>query len=252
MASVPSWYVERVRRARVRVVPRSAEEEAAFRRSVRDDPKANALLGVYLDAADFVGASRTLLPQVWLEVPIADRAWLVRYRVIARRGRPVVVELRVESNGGPSTEDGITSRRVLSELTIASHLESKASDLRTTLRKVYGPDAINGHAPPKGKGGRTGRPAVETSDVELAQLAQRYVELNDDPSRKLSVIATLAKEWGKDPKTIQNRLTLARKRGLLSSPPPGISGGRLMIKAKLLLMPNEPAGRRRGAKGDGK
>lgn len=69
-------------------------------------------------------------------------------------------------------------------------------------------------------------------DLFYAQLARDYVRA----LRGAAPIKAVAAKWYKAPRTVQNALTEARGRGLLTdSPEPGKPGGQLTSKAKKIL-----------------
>lgn len=111
-----------------------------------------------------------------------------------------------------------------------SPLEKGAID---DLVMLLGTDAV-----PRRRG-----PAPRT-DLELAKLASRYVDLELDGKKP---IFSLSRELDLKPSTVRGRVYLARERGLLSEAPgstngstrSGRAGGQLTPKAVALLEANE-------------
>lgn len=80
--------------------------------------------------------------------------------------------------------------------------------------------------------GRRGR---ANTDRAYAELASAYLLALGDGLK----VRDLARKVGWSPKTVGNRLTEARRRGLLTYPPPGRAGGELTEKARHLLAQEE-------------
>jgi hypothetical protein len=231
----------RVRSARCRRIPSTPEEEAEFRAAIAKDEVLAALYAVPIGAADLF-STRVLRDHVWLEVPIAGGAWLARYRIVPRAGRPVVVEQQIVANG-QLPPAGITSRAVVAEVKVSEHLQENWPKVRAQLRAVYGREAVDGPSAGRRRASKRGRP-VQWDDLKLAGLAARYVEVCEERDRDLGVIATLAREFGASDKRVRNLLTQARNRRLLTRTQSGLAGGQLTLRARVLLTPDEkPRGR---------
>jgi len=100
--------------------------------------------------------------------------------------------------------------------------------LRLTRRDVAGTVGVDPEKFTRNKArGRKGR-----TDLDYAQLAQRYVERLDQGDR---VAGTLAKEERLSESTIRALIWEARQRGLLTRSSPGHAGGHLTDKARRLL-----------------
>ncbi len=227
--------MDRLRGPRVRIVPPSREEEAAFREA------AYPLAPAAFDFAVAAGA-RVLRDRVWLDVPIDEGRWVVAYRVVLREGRPLVAEMTIRPNGA-RLDHGVTARRVVAQVKVSEHLEQNWKKLRPKLRRVYGRDA--GDGTPGQERRRRGRP-VEWDDIRLAKLAARYVALREDDRRTEPIVDVLADGESLSQRHVSNLLTAARKRRLLTRSRPGIAGGELTTRARVLLALDEEPLRRGG------
>ncbi|WP_432485328.1 hypothetical protein [Kineococcus esterisolvens] len=85
---------------------------------------------------------------------------------------------------------------------------------------------------------RDGRGGPARSDLDYARLALEYVLRVEDGDRAPAV--SLANQYGSTPGTWTNRITEARRRGLLTPVKRGESGGRLTEQAEQLLFGNDP------------
>jgi len=104
--------------------------------------------------------------------------------------------------------------------------------LRTDLRSWLGmnPPEVEEAVELGGLALRPGR--AGQNPVFYAEWARRYVDALDATSRPL---ADLARRWSLSEGAIRGYLHEARRRGLLTEPPPGKAGGRLTVEALKLL-----------------
>jgi hypothetical protein len=219
------------------IVESTRDEEANRRAGLMADPVAAGLFETPLAIADWLGARPLRKQSVWLQVPIVDGRWVVAYEVVPRDGRMIVAETRVRPNGR-LPEEGVTARRVLREVKVAEHLLEHRRRLHPKLVKVYGKEAVDGSKPAARKRGRGGRP-LDWTDLELAKLARRYVELCKDDRRRFPVVEVLAEREHLSIGRVRDLLTLARKRRVLTPSPRGKAGGELTIRARVMLTPDD-------------
>ncbi len=183
----------------------------------------------------------------WLEVQV-DETWIAAYRLESRFGYAVPVELRViqgqisdvgrplgtTQQGAPDTP--ITSR-LLRDVTVKAHMDiarevlAGESGERIETSKLWG-FVRGGEDPPPSSGPKP------KSDTHYAKLAARYVQLVNLGST--SPLVDLKRESDADgvPYSrdfFRDEIAEARRRGLLTKPPPGRAGGELTELARQLV-----------------
>jgi hypothetical protein len=202
---------------------------------------------------------------LWLEAPFDDE-WLAALRVVVQDGLPVVAELRVfpdDGNDGdnrwpgswsaerlgylaPVPPGGLTARklrRVLLETLLREQFKPLVAHYNAILRRhlastgapTQDARTLNSGGPKRSARPRRGR-ATSTSDLELARLAQEYLELcGDVPTAQHPTKALAASRPGWTPTYARDQLFAARERDLLTSHGRGRQGGTLTPKAEQLL-----------------
>jgi hypothetical protein len=190
----------------------------------------------------------------WLEAPLDD-GWLVALRLSAQDGWPVVAELRVFPDEGddrdsrwpgcwsaerlgylaPVPPGGLTARK-LREVRLETFLREQAKQLLaqrdTILRRDHATAGTDN--PELTHPGR--KRAGSKSDLELAQVAQEYIERCHDPrtaQRPTAALAAARAGWTTT--YARDQVHAARERGLLTSLGRGRQGGTLTPKAERLL-----------------
>ena len=182
------------------------------------------------------------------------RDWMVSYRVVPQDGQLVVAEIRIEP--GAYTEDelegrtkppvppgGLVAREVRGAIRTGEALDAARDKLRRLYDHAERPAPPNAafeftlpegfaftrevvDAPPRV--GRSGRP-----DSFYAQYAAAYVDAIANGSK--SPVKDVAVQLNEQPEYVRDVLHNARRRGLLTRPPKGRSGGQLTDKARAVL-----------------
>jgi len=213
-----------------------------------------------------IGELRTVDEPAWLEHDL-NSSWTVAYRLGAQHGRPVIAEIRVLpwDPGGPGAETstvrqvpvgGISARmlrRIRTEeaLDVLRQFEGAITKLlESSSPSDVGPAAasairLRSQGMETLDGGKPrGRPPL--SDVYLARLAQRYVQLLDEGERRpipaVRHWLTLQGEPSSE-STVRDQLNKAVTRGILDRPScsQGRATGVLTTKAVTLLDGIDPA-----------
>jgi hypothetical protein len=247
-------------RWRWRTPPRPAENPRPCRRpgcgcSVWS-PQVDSV-SLFEDMARLVKARDT-----WIEVPLGT-AWVVAYRIVGDRGRPVVGEVRIfpaepgRPAGGhwsgeilgtraPVPPGGITARllrgfRVRAYLRVMAELIQQLRKEDPEDARVYGwspepPEPRVGLGGSQSRRGPKGRP-----DVFYADIARAYVQAieRESPGPVLAVAQARRLSPGK----VRDMIRTARARHLLTEVLPGIPGGILTPKAEALLGSTKKKGR---------
>ncbi len=192
---------------------------------------------------------------LWFAVAL-EGSWTACYRLRARDGRPVVIELRIvptppdevvnlSTDGEPQGHheapgDGLTAGILKDQVVMGRHVyELLPQALRMASRKGqlggelfsemvgalgFDPDS----KPRRGRRGPKGWP-----DEDYVRLAVDYIARCESGSR--SPVADLAETRGTSVDAVRQALYRARKRGLLTRQKKGRAGGQLTAKAKKLL-----------------
>jgi hypothetical protein len=202
-----------------------------------------------------------VLHETWLEDEITDQ-WMVAYRLVPQRGRPVVAEIRIYP-GAPDTyanpgewsaewegskvgvpTGGLPAKVVTRQLKFHSYLSHFSEIIRAMEQKwgrdiLYDDEGLFGRhdlTPVASESeSRAGRPP-EYDSLFLARMARDLNRAISDGHIKDPVL-----QLSKMPGYIDNVVKMhrlvqrSRNKGMLGSAPPGLSGGRLTNRAKSLL-----------------
>lgn len=195
----------------------------------------------------------------WVEVPLG-RSWVVAYRIVNDRGRPVVGEIRIfpaEENrprlGHWSGEllgttakvprRGITSRQ-LRDVRVRAYLQymaGRVADFQARLGDMaehWGWGAAKSNIPNRVRstGARRGR--KPRPDKFYARIAADYVQaLSSGSKRPIQDVAKRRKLPGGQ---VRDMIRQARKRGLLTRERGGVRGGMLTASGSALVPARKP------------
>jgi hypothetical protein len=178
--------------------------------------------------------------ELWIETSV-DQNWTSAFRVVMQSGAPVIGEVRIfPTEGHVRRPPGGWSAQLLGSDAAAPLGGVKVRTLRrVSLQRAFVGAVIDhlrskfGYTAAAAKRAitwRVGRPALQP--IELARAAAAYVEAlhTDRP------VPTAARRLGLEPSVLRNRLTKARRAGLLTKArKANTAGGRLTPAAKRLL-----------------
>ncbi|MGH2597262.1 MAG: hypothetical protein ACRDH7_15065 [Actinomycetota bacterium] len=196
----------------------------------------------------------------WIEVQVEPQ-WMAAYRIVVKDGRPVVAEVRLFpseddhripgrwSNKPDAVPEGGLSGRAIRQLRLKDPI-GLLPKLMQNIRRRHGQEAaaqllgrfgLDRKVPiaPR-RPGRAGRP-----DLFYARWAAAYVALVEAGSRQpvkdlaedppIPIEGYVSKGQHASVESVRGIINEARKRRLLTRPPPGKPGGRLTAKAKTIL-----------------
>lgn len=193
---------------------------------------------------------------LWLRVPVED--WTIGYRIGVADRRPIIVEVRITSEGSPAQ----VPSRVLDAVKPLAHLAEHFGPIVAEVRRQQGEDVV--FAPTGGLSlpahgitpevldavsGRGGRPGY--SDAYYAGWAAFYVTAcQEAPGRPIAwMVERLASEGrpGLGDRYVRDQVRGARDRKLLTDPVGGPrgTGGLLTPLAEEILADHEATPKRR-------
>jgi len=149
---------------------------------------------------------------------------LMHFEIIAEADDPDLGGFRPSEVGFDASADppdGEITARMVHEVRLGD-IQRQAINKMTLLVPVHARAILGDRKRP----GRRGRP-----DLYYAEFAAAYVNALSSPAP----IVTLAKQQNLSVSTVRNTIHEARRRGLLTRPPPGRPGGELTEKAQNLI-----------------
>ena len=201
----------------------------------------------------------SVVHECWLEDEITD-GWMVAYRVLPQKGRPVVGEVRIHP-GSPGSdfdagewsaewegfkaevpEGGIRAKLLTKQLRFGRYL-SEVAEIVRPMEQKWGRSALYDRGQLLSRHGFTpevaeretpvGRPS-QYSLLDLARFARDLNRIIRHGNPKAPV-KELAEVLGVEHEKMSRQINRAREKGMLDKPEPGLSGGRLTERARALL-----------------